>query len=86
MEFVDGNRKELFNDLLEIEFVPGTLDGKYKYKAFIPKDLWNKWRPDKPLKKKEFRKWKEFPRCGNPFRGVWRDVPDDWSGCARGPG
>ena len=74
MEFVDGNRKELFNDLLEIEFVPGKLDGKYKYKAFIPKDLWNKWRPDKPLKKKEFKE----VNFGRPGYQQYKDLIGDW--------
>ena len=52
MEF---NKEELFNELLNVEFIPGSLTSKYKYEARIPKDIWNKWRPDQPLKRNDYR-------------------------------
>lgn len=46
MEFTDKDRKELFEDLGYITFKKGSINKGYKYKAFIPKEIWNKWRHD----------------------------------------
>lgn len=67
--------KEVFDDLTEIEFIPGDLTTNYKYKAFIPKDIWNKWRPDKPLKIKDFKTVK----FGRPGYQQYKDIIGEWS-------
>jgi hypothetical protein len=36
MEFTENDEKELFNDIIEIEFVKGSISKGYKYKAYIP--------------------------------------------------
>jgi len=75
MEFTDSNRAELFNDIAEIRFEPGKKGKPYKYKAYVPKEIWNKWRPDYPLKNKEFRE-KTFGMQGY---AQYKDKLGHWS-------
>ena len=75
MEFTQDNKKELFNDLLTIVFRKGDLNTSYKYQALIPKDIWNKWRPDKPLKKGEYR----TISFGRPGYQQYKDLIGDWT-------
>lgn len=75
MEFNESNKEELFNEILKIEFIPGDLDGKYKYEARIPRDIWNKWRPDWPLKRNDYR----VIKFGRPGYEQYRDLIGSWS-------
>lgn len=51
MEFTSADKKNLFEDVGKIEFKKGSVNKGYKYKAFIPVEIWNKWRPDDPAKR-----------------------------------
>ena len=75
MEFNESNKKELFNELLNVEFIPGSLTGKYKYEARIPRDIWNKWRPDWPLKRNDYR----VIKFGRPGYEQYEDLIGSWS-------
>lgn len=75
MEFTDKDREELFNDISKIEFFPGTLNDNYKYEAYIPKDIWNKWRPDKILKLPDHK----LVKFGRPGYQQYHDIIGDWS-------
>lgn len=48
--------KDLFDDFMEVSYKKG--DSVYKYKAFIPREIYNKWRPDSALKTKAFKEVK----------------------------
>lgn len=76
MEFDNNTRKELFNDLTEVEFIPGnrTTD-KYKYKALIPRHIWNKWRPDNPLKRNDYK----IINFGRNHYQQYKDIIGYWS-------
>lgn len=75
MELSDRERNRLFAEMDDIEYVPGKLNSNFKYKALISRDLWNKWRPDKPLVQNEF-KVVNFGRPGyqqyKDLIGLWR--------------
>lgn len=66
---------ELIDDITKIEFVTGNLGTSYKYKALIPRDVWNKWRPEKELKKKEFKE----VNFGKPGYQQYKDLIGSWS-------
>jgi hypothetical protein len=70
MEFSD----EMIEDLTKINFIPGNLNTSFKYKAFIPKDIWNKYRKDKPLINK---KYKEV-NFGKPGYYHYKDLIGNW--------
>lgn len=60
----------------DIEYKKGSIAKGYKYKALIPKDLWNKYRPEKPIKKGDFKTVK-FGKSGymhyKDLIGLWSD-------------
>lgn len=70
MEFSE----ELIDDILKINFIPGNLSTTFKYKAYIPKEVWNKWRPDKPLVNKEYREI----NFGKPGYYHYKDLIGNW--------
>lgn len=75
MEFTEDQRDELFDDIAGIEFVKGSIKKGYKYKAYIPKEIWDKWRPDSPLKRKDY-KTVNFGRAGYK---QFHDKIGEWS-------
>ena len=76
MEFTEKDKVELFNDMANINFKKGSIAKGFKYKAYIPKDIWNKWRPYDPLIKGEF-KTVRFGKAGymhyKDIIGKWKD-------------
>lgn len=67
--------QDLVVDLTKIEFIPGELTGNFKYEARIPRDIWNKWRPDQPLKRNDYR----VVKFGAPGYEQYRDLIGSWS-------
>lgn len=67
--------EEVFDDLADVEFFKGSLSKYYKYKAHIPRDIWNKWRPDSPLKRGEYKTIK----FGRPGYMQYKDLIGEWS-------
>lgn len=68
----DPNDKPIL-DLEDVIFEKGT--DKYKYKAYIPKDTWNKYRTDKPLNRGKYK----IVTFGDPNYEQYKDVLGDWS-------
>ena len=64
------------DDMSQIEYLSGSLNKDYKYKALIPKDIWNKYRTDALLTHREFKTVK-FGRPGymqyKDRIGLWSD-------------
>lgn len=65
-----NNKQSLMNDVNKIKFIKGT---SYKYQALIPKNIWNKWRPDKT--KMEYKK----VNFGKPGYQQYHDKIGKWS-------
>jgi hypothetical protein len=63
--------KELFGDLHKINFKKGNKTKGYKYKATIPKDVWNKHRDDKVVNDK-------VVKFGKPPYQQYYDVLEGW--------
>lgn len=74
MEFKPSERSQLFIDVRKIKYEKGNLNTSYKYKAFIPKSIWNKWRVDK-LVKGEYK----VINFGRPGYQQYRDKLGQWS-------
>jgi hypothetical protein len=66
--------QDLVIDLSQIEFIPGDLTDNYKYEARVPRDIWNKWRPDKPLVRNDYR----VVKFGRPGYQHYFDAIGDW--------
>lgn len=68
-------------DLDKIEFIstkqdpikPGGAGSRSKYRAIIPKEIWNKWRPDIVAKSDKIIKF------GDPDFEHYKDRIGDWS-------
>ena len=46
---------DVVDDIKQIDFQAGKPGEDYKYKAYIPKDIWNKWRPEKMLQRGDYK-------------------------------
>lgn len=72
----DPEWKVLIEDMKGIRYKKGSMAKGFKYKAYIPKDIWNKYRPDSPLKKGEYKTVK-FGKAGymhyKDLIGKWKD-------------
>ncbi len=66
--------KDLIIDLTQIEFIPGNLTDTFKYEARVPRDIWNKWRPDNPLVRNDYR----VIKFGKPGYEQYFDAIGDW--------
>ncbi len=75
MELDEDNFAKVVAALPDVEFLPGNLNSTYKYKALVPKELWNKWRPDKKLVNKQFRE----VNFGRPGYQQFHDRIGEWS-------
>lgn len=69
----DGLFHDLVDDMGKIEFYQGSIPKGYKYEAFVPQFVWNKWRPEDPIKT-------PYKRVvfGLPGYEQWRDLLNDW--------
>lgn len=74
MQFTEGDKDELFRDLKRVTYIKGNLNKTYKYKAHIPRDIWNKWRIDK-LTRNDYK----VIQFGRPGYQQYKDKLGGWT-------